>query len=265
MKRMGRFSFTQIGKMTTAKKIQILRGRHIAALTAYDYPTARLLDESGVDLILVGDSLGMVFAGCEDTTSVTMDQMLYHTEVVARGIERALLVSDLPYRSYETPEQAVTNSRRLVEAGAEAVKLEGGLAVIDQVRAIIGDGIPLVGHIGMLPQSVKEEEGYKKWGKTEDEIARLLDDAKSLDEAGAIAMVLESIVPGIAAKITSAVKTPTIGIGAGSDCDGQIAVIHDVVGFFPWFCPPFARPKADFADTLRCAVEDFIHDVRNAH
>ncbi len=248
--------------MNTAEKIRNLRQHPIAALTAYDYPTARLVDESGVGLILVGDSLGMVFAGCEDTTSVTMEQIIYHTRVVARGTKNALLVADLPYRSYETPEQAVANSRRLIEAGAEAVKLEGAKAVIDQVRAIVGEGIPLVGHIGMLPQSVKEVKGYKKWGKTEREIRQLLEDAELLSQAGAIAIVLESIVAEVAARITAAVETPTIGIGAGSNCGGQIAVIHDVIGFFPWFCPPFARPKADFAETLRCAVDDYVNDVR---
>lgn len=246
------------------EKIAALRKAPVTALTAYDYPTARLLDECGVDLILVGDSLGMVFAGREDTTSVTMDQMLYHTEVVRRGVNRAFLVADLPYRSYETPQQAVSNARRLIAAGAEAVKLEGGLKVIEQVRAILDGGIAVVGHVGMLPQSVREEHGYKKKGKSDPEIQQLLADARALSEAGAAAIVLESIVPEIAAQITEAVEAPTIGIGAGEACDGQIAVIHDLIGFFPWFCPPFARPKADFAEGLRVAVRDFVNEVKSA-
>jgi 3-methyl-2-oxobutanoate hydroxymethyltransferase len=251
-------------KKTIQEKIEALRDGPISALTAYDYPTARLLDECGVDLILVGDSLGMVFAGCEDTTSVTMDQMLYHTEVVARGVENSFLVSDLPWHSYETPDQAVANARRLVAAGAQGVKLEGGVRMIDQVRAIIEEGIAFVGHVGMLPQSVREEKGYKKWGKSEPEVQQLLADAKALSDAGAAAIVLESIVPEIATEITKSVEAPTIGIGAGTGCDGQIAVIHDVIGFFPWFCPPFARPKADFAAQLREAVGGFIGDVKSS-
>lgn len=249
---------------TIEEKIQALRESPVTALTAYDYPTARLLDECGVDLILVGDSLGMVFAGCEDTTSVTMEQMLYHTEVVRRGVENSFLVSDLPYHSYQTPEQAVENAKRLIDAGAEAVKLEGGISVLEQVRAILDENIPLVGHIGMLPQSVREEKGYKKWGKSEDEIQQLLKDGKALSDAGVAAIVLESIIPEVAKEITAATAAPTIGIGAGVGCNGQIAVIHDVIGFFPWFCPPFAKPKADFAKQLQHAVGDFIKEVQSS-
>ncbi len=246
--------------MQVSEKLRNLQDKRIVALTAYDYPTARLLDEAGIDLILVGDSLGMVFAGCEDTTSVTMNQMLYHTEVVARGVKRALLVGDLPFHSYETPADALANARKLIEAGAEAVKLEGGQDVIQQARAIAEADIPLIGHIGMLPQRVREQKGYKKWGKTEREIELLLEDARLLEELGAHAIVLESIVPEVAASITASIKTPTIGIGAGTSCNGQIAVIHDVIGFFPWFCPPFARPKADFAGDFKRAIAAYISD-----
>tara|TARA_R110002096_G_scaffold147671_19_gene307758 strand:- start:23059 stop:23811 length:753 start_codon:yes stop_codon:yes gene_type:complete len=248
--------------MSLQEKIDKLQKGRIAALTAYDYPTARILDESGVDLILVGDSLGMVFAGCEDTTSVTLDQMLYHTEVVARGVKNALLVSDLPYHTYETPHQAIENSKRLIAAGAEAVKLEGGEAVIEQVKAIVAESIPFVGHIGMLPQSVKEVNGYKKWGKTSMEADYLLNDAQLLEEAGAIAIVLESIVPEVAREITRELSVPTIGIGAGNDCNGEIAVIHDLIGFFPWFTPPFAHQRANVADSLKQAAEAYIQSVR---
>ncbi|MEM1296041.1 MAG: 3-methyl-2-oxobutanoate hydroxymethyltransferase [Verrucomicrobiota bacterium] len=249
--------------MNLGQKIQNLQKKRIAALTAYDYPTARILDEAGVDFILVGDSLGMVFAGNKDTTSVTMDQMVYHTEVVSRGVTNALLVSDLPYHAYESVEQALENSQRLLNAGAEAVKMEGGQAVIAQVQAIVEKEILVVGHIGMLPQQVKEVNGYKKWGKTAEEAEHLLKDALVLEEAGAIAIVLESIVPDVAREISERLRIPTIGIGAGSDCDGQISVTHDLIGFFPWFCPPFARPKADMAGTLKQAAESYIKEIRN--
>lgn len=252
------------GKMSLTEKIENLQKKRVTALTAYDYPTARILDEAGVDVILVGDSLGMVFAGCEDTTSVTMDHMVYHTEVVSRGVKNALLVSDLPYHAYDSVDQAVENAHRLITAGAEAVKLEGGQAVVAQVEAIIAESIPMVGHIGMLPQSVKEVNGYKKWGKTEEEAEYLLTEAQLLEDAGAFAIVLESIVPDVARTISEQLRIPTIGIGAGEDCDGQIAVIHDVIGFFPWFTPPFAKPKTDMAGALKQAAEEYISDVQSA-
>lgn len=248
--------------MSIQERIANLRRNRVVALTAYDYPTARILDEAGVDLILVGDSLGMVFAGTPDTTSVTMEQMIYHTSVVRRGVHNALLVSDLPSHSYDTVAEAVTNAQRLVAAGADAVKLEGGLAVIDQVKAVLASGIPVTGHIGMLPQSLHREGGYKKKGKTEPEIASLLEDARVLEEAGVFAIVLESIVPAVATLITRSLSIPTVGIGAGSGCTGEIAVVHDLTGFYPWFTPPFARPKADFAGQLRHAAEAYAAEVR---
>ena len=237
-------------------------GQKLAVLTAYDYPTARLLDEAGIDLILVGDSLGMVVLGLPDTTGVTMADMLHHTRAVRHGVKRAPVIADLPYHSYDTPEEAVKNSRMLVEAGAEAVKLEGGRSMIAQVRAIVGAGIPFVGHIGMLPQSVREEGGYKKKGRTEEGAALLLDDARALEEAGACAVVLESMMPDVAAQITDRVAMSTIGIGAGSHCDGQVLVTPDLLGSFPWFRPPFAKARADVAgETLR-AVREYIAEVR---
>ncbi len=237
-------------------------GPKVAVLTAYDYPTARILEDAGLDLILVGDSLGMVVHGLPDTTGVTMEMMLIHTAAVCRGVKRTPVIADLPYASYRTPEEAVLNSKRLMDCGASAVKLEGGVAMIPQVRAIIDAGIPFVGHIGMLPQSVKEEGGYKKKGKTAEQIERLIADAQALDAAGAVAMVLESIVPEVATQITGLVKASTIGIGAGSATDGQVLVTPDLLGSFPWFRPPFAKARADVAgETLR-AVREYIAEVR---
>lgn len=234
----------------------------LAVLTAYDYPTARLLDEAGVDLLLVGDSLGMVVLGLPDTTGVTMDMMLHHIAAVRRGVTRAPVIVDLPAHSYDTPEQALANARRLVEAGADAVKLEGGTVFIPQVRAIIEAGIPFIGHIGMLPQSVREEGGYKKKGKTPEQADRLIADAIALDEVGAIAMVLESIVPEVATEITRRVRASTIGIGAGTGTDGQVLVTHDLLGSFPWFRPPFAKARADLAAETRRAVSEYVAECQ---
>lgn len=236
-------------------------GLKLAVLTAYDYPTARLIDDAGVDLILVGDSLGMVVHGLPDTTGVTMEMMLMHTAAVCRGAKRAPVIADLPFASYRTPEEAVANSRQLMTAGASAVKLEGGVSMISQVRAIIDAGIPFVGHIGMLPQSVKEEGGYKKKGKTGEQIERLIADARALDEAGVVAMVLESIVSDVATQITGLVKASTIGIGAGSGTDGQVLVTPDLLGSFPWFRPPFAKARADVAGETMRAVREYIAEV----
>ncbi len=238
------------------------KGPKLAVLTAYDYPMARLLDEAGIDIILVGDSLGMVVLGLPDTTGVTMADMLHHTRAVRRGVKRAPVVADLPFHSYDTPDEAVRNARLLVDAGADAVKLEGGRAMEAQVRAIRAAGIAFVGHIGMLPQSVREEGGYKKKGKTDAGADALLDDARALEDAGACAIVLESIVPEVSARITASVRMSTIGIGAGPRCDGQVLVTPDLLGSFPWFRPPFAKARADLAgETLR-AVHEFVAEVR---
>jgi 3-methyl-2-oxobutanoate hydroxymethyltransferase len=237
-------------------------GLPLAVLTAYDYPTSRLLDEAGVDLILVGDSLGMVVLGLPDTTGVTMEMMLHHTAAVRRGVKRAPVIADLPFHSYDTPEQALANARRLMDAGADAVKLEGGRAFIPQVCAIIASSIPFVGHIGMLPQSVREEGGYKKKGKTPEQIEGLIADAVALDQAGATAIVLESIVQDVAAQITEKIKASTIGIGAGSGTDGQVLVTHDLIGSFPWFRPPFAKARSDVARSISTAVHEWLAEVR---
>ena len=238
-------------------------GPGIAALTAYDYPTARLLDEAGIDLLLVGDSLGMVVLGLPDTTGVTMEHMLHHTCAAARAEPRALLVADLPINSYRTAEEALDNARKLIEAGAEAVKLEGGHRQAAKVRAIVSDGIPVLGHLGMLPQRIREEGGYKRKGKSEAEARQLLDGALALEEAGCFAVVLESDLPEVARHLTAELGIPTIGIGCGEQtCDGEIAVISDVLGSFPWFVPPFAIQRADVAGDSRRAVEVYIENCR---
>jgi 3-methyl-2-oxobutanoate hydroxymethyltransferase len=234
------------------------RGEKITALTAYDYPTARLLDESGIDVILVGDSLGMVVLGYEDTTEVTLADMVHHTRAAARGVKRALLVGDLPIHSYDDAEQAVGSARALMEAGAQAVKLEGGASHVVQIEAIIAAGIPVMGHIGMLPQSVREEGGYKVKGRTPAEAEELLADAAAVEKAGAFAVVLEIVAPETARRITSVLEIPTIGIGSGSHCDGQILVTHDLIGLFPWFTPKFVSPEARVADDIRRAAQAFI-------
>jgi len=214
---------------------------------------------------LVGDSLGMVVLGYEDTTHVTLAEMRHHTRAARRGVKRAVLVGDLPYKTYETPKQAVESARQLKDDGADAVKLEGGREVEPQLRALIDDGIPIIGHLGMLPQRIQEEGRYRKKGKSEDEAARLLEDAQLLDKLGVKAMVLESMFKRVAREITAAVSIPTIGIGAGNGCDGQILVTHDLIGAFPWFCPPFAIPKANVAESISRAVSAYVEDVRTSH
>ena len=237
--------------------------RPIAALTAYDYPTARFLDEKAVDILLVGDSLGMVVLGFPDTTHVTLDHMLHHVAAVARAKPQALIVADLPIHTYETVAQALETSRKLVAAGADAVKLEGGIQQAEKVRTITQAGIPLMGHLGMLPQRVVEEGGYRKKGKTAEQAEALIKDALSLAEAGAFAIVLESVIVETSRKLTAQVPVPTIGIGCGEhNCDGEIAVITDLIGSFPWFVPPFAKPEADVAQAIHTAVDRYISRVQ---
>lgn len=250
----------------TAEKIAALRalkGREGAPiLTAGDYPTARLLDEWGVPVILVGDSLGMMLLGYPNTTHVTMADMEHHIRAVARAKPKALVIGDLPYESCETPADAVANARRLVAAGAEAVKAEGGRAILTQVQAIIAAGIPFCGHLGMLPQSVLIEGGYKIKGRDDAGRAALLDDARALENAGAFAMVLELVTPPVAREITAAVSPFTIGIGSGFDCDGQVLVTQDLLGTFPWFTPKFVKPRMNGAEQMRDAVQSWMREVR---
>ncbi len=240
----------------TTKTIRAMkdRGERIAALTAYDFPMAKLLDEAGIPLILVGDSLGMVVLGYPDTTHVTMAEMEHHIRAAARARPRALLGADLPYRSYQTVAAAVKNAKRLAAAGAEFVKAEGGRKILPQVHAIISAGIPFCGHLGMLPQSVLKEGGYHVKGKNEAEARALLEDAMALAAAGAFAIVLELVTPPVAREITAHVPIPTIGIGSGDDCDGQILVTYDLVGMFPWFTPRFVKPRANCAADIKSAA-----------
>lgn len=240
-----------------------VRGERISALTAYDYPTARLLDEAGIDVILVGDSLGMVVLGFEDTTEVTLDVMVHHTRAAARGVKRALLVADMPIHTYHTAEQALATARELIAAGATAVKLEGGQSHVAQIEAVVAAGIPLMGHIGMLPQRVREEGGYKLKGRTEAEAEMLLRDARAVQAAGAFAVVLEIVARETTRRITEALEIPTIGIGSGDDCDGQILVTHDLIGLFPWFVPKFVKQEADVASEIRKAAAAFIERTRS--
>ena len=248
--------------MISEEKARRLKSRKggvpIAALTAYDYPTARILDEAGVDMLLVGDSLGMVVLGYPDTTEVTLEDMRRHTGAAARGVKDALLVADLSIGTYDTTAMAVASARILANAGADAVKLEGGRAQLPQIVAILAEGIPVVGHLGMLPQKVREEGGYKKKGKTPVEADAILEDARALDAAGVCAIVLESVVPSVAAAVTRATRCPTIGIGAGNETDGQIRVIHDLIGTFPWFRPAFAECYHDGAGAIEHAARQFL-------
>jgi len=230
------------------------RGEKIAALTAYDFPMAKLLDEAAIPLILVGDSLGMVVLGYPDTTHVTMAEMEHHVRAAARAKPRALLGADLPFHSYETVAAAVENAKKLVAAGAEFVKAEGGRDIIEPVRAMVSGGIPFCGHLGMLPQHVLAEGGYRVKGKSDPEHQALLEDAQALAGAGAFAIVLELVTPPVAKEITARIPIPTIGIGSGEDCDGQILVTLDLVGLFPWFTPRFVKPRAACAAEIKAAV-----------
>jgi 3-methyl-2-oxobutanoate hydroxymethyltransferase len=230
-------------------------GRKISILTAYDYPMARMLEEARIDVILVGDSLGMVVLGFPDTTSVTIEHMLHHIAAVRRGAPDTFIVGDLPIGSYTTPESALASSRRLMDAGATSVKLEG--AHCEAIRAITDAGIPLMAHLGMLPQHVREEGGYRLKGRTDEESAVLVEQARAVESAGAFAVVLELVKPETASLISQTVTIPTIGIGSGKGCDGQVLVIHDLIGLFPWFRPKFVKPEADVSVAIRDAIRAY--------
>jgi 3-methyl-2-oxobutanoate hydroxymethyltransferase len=240
------------------------RGEKITMLTAYDYPIAKVIDEVGIPMILVGDSLGMVVLGYESTIPVTIDEMLHHTKAVVRGTRKALVVGDMPFMTYHiSVADAQRNAARFIqEAGAQAVKLEGGVTVADKVSAIVSCGIPVMGHLGLTPQSIHQLGGYKVQGRTEETAKRLLEDAKALEQAGTFAIVLETVPTPLATLITKRITIPTIGIGAGNGCDGQVQVVSDILGLFTDFVPKHAKQYARLANTIRAAVTEYDREVR---
>jgi 3-methyl-2-oxobutanoate hydroxymethyltransferase len=240
-------------------------GEKIVALTAYDFPTARLADEAGVEVILVGDSLGMVVLGYENTLRVTMADMLHHAAAVTRACPAALVVGDMPFMSFqESKHQAVRNAGRFVqEAGVDAVKLEGGKAYAETVERIVRASIPVMGHVGLTPQSILEFGGYRVQGKSPEDAGRLLRDAKALEEVGCFAVVLEGVPWRVAQKITAELSIPTIGIGAGPHCDGQVLVMHDVVGLFSKYAPKFVKRYAEAGDVIRDAFAKYVREVKD--
>lgn len=238
--------------------------RKLTMLTAYDYSFAKLMDESGVDSILIGDSVGMVCLGYEDTLSVTMEDMIHHTAAVARGAKNALVIADMPFMSYQTSVyDAVVNAGRLIKEGhAQAVKLEGGFEVSEQIRAIVAASIPVVGHIGLTPQSINAFGGFKVQGKSEEAAQKLLDEAREVEKAGAFAIVLECVPEKLATKISEEISIPTIGIGAGAGCDGQVLVYQDMLGLFSDFTPKFVKQFADVGEVVREAFAGYIKEVQ---
>lgn len=240
-------------------------GEKLTMLTAYDYSTAKLIDEAGINMILVGDSLGMVMLGYEDTLSVTMEDMIHHTAAVARGTKNALLVADMPFMSYQTSVyDAVVNAGRLMKEGrAQAVKLEGGSEVAEHIRAITNASIPVVGHLGLTPQSVNVLGGFKVQGKTEAAAKKLLEDALAIEEAGAVAMVLEGVPAKLAELISKKVKIPTIGIGAGAGCDGQVLVYQDMLAMFSDFKPKFVKHFAQIGEQMKAAFAKYMEEVKS--
>jgi len=241
------------------------RQRRITALTAYDYPMARLLDEAGIDILLVGDSLGMMVLGFPDTTHVTLDHMIHHTAAVVRAKPKALIVADLPYLTYTTAKKTVSNARHLMEAGAEAVKLEGGLEMEPQIRALIKAKIPVMGHLGMLPQSIHQEGGvYRIKGKTPQEQEYFKKSMSLFSQIGVFAVVLELVQSDVARQLTDHSDIPTIGIGSGDGCDGQVLVTPDLIGLCPWFKPGFVTSEADVAREIKRAVGQFKKRVKGS-
>ena len=240
------------------------RGEKIVVLTAYDASMARILDQAGVDVLLVGDSLGNVILGFDTTLPVTLDAMVHHSAAVSRGATRALVVADMPFLSFQVNvEEAVRNAGRLMrDGGAAAVKLEGGRPVLDAVRRLVSIGIPVMGHLGLLPQSVHQLGGYRQQATREEDAARLLEDALALEAAGAFAIVLEAIPAALAGEVSAALRIPTIGIGAGPHCDGQVLVCYDMLGLSQGIVPPFVKKYAELGESVAKAAEDFAEDVR---
>lgn len=240
------------------------KGEKITMLTAYDYPTAKIMDEVGIPLILVGDSLGMVILGYESTIPVTMEEMLHHTKAVVRGTKQAMVIGDMPFMTYHiSVDDALKNAARFIqEGGAQAVKLEGGVTVAEKVRSIVNCGIPVMGHIGLTPQSIYQFGGFKVQGKTPEAATRLLKDAQALEEAGAFSIVLETVPSPLAKIITGKVGIPTIGIGAGADCDGQVQVINDILGSFTDFVPKHAKQYTKLTDIMSNAITEYHNEVK---
>lgn len=249
---------------TTVLALKGGKGARLAMLTAYDYPSAKLVAEAGVDLILVGDSLGMVVLGYDSTIPVTMDDMVHHTRAARRGAPEAFLIADLPFLSYGTVEQALANSARLMkEAGADSIKLEGGAEVAPVVEALVRAGVPVLGHVGLTPQTASSLGGYKLQGKDEANARRILDGAVALEQAGVWGVVLELVPAQLARLVTARISVPTIGIGAGADCDGQVLVLHDLVGLFSGFTPTFVKRYAEAGNMIRDAVAHYAEEVRS--
>lgn len=240
-------------------------GEKITMLTAYDYPTAVILEKAGIDTILVGDSLGMVVLGYDSTVPVTMEDMLHHTKAVRRGAPNTFVITDLPYLSYSTPQDALMNAGRLIkEAGADAVKLEGGEDYAETIRFLTRSGIPVVGHIGLTPQTAAQLGGFKVQGKDFDSAVKLLKDAHAVSEAGAIMLTLEAIPSPVAEKITKGISIPTIGIGAGEKCSGQVLVLHDLVGLFDRFVPKFVKQYESLGNKIEIAVKQYCLEVKGS-
>ena len=251
----------------TASQIREMKkqGEKIAEITAYDYSLAKLFDEAGVPVILVGDSLGMVVLGYESTIPVTMDEMIHHTKAVVRGTKHALIIGDMPFMTYQiSVDDAMRNAGRFIqEGGAQAVKLEGGETVVEKVRRIVAAGIPVQGHIGLTPQSIHQLGGHKIQGKTPEIAARLLNDAKALEDAGVFSIVLEGVPMQLAKLITERISVPTIGIGAGVHCDGQVQVCYDLLGLYTDFVPKHAKQYAKLHESISSAVSDYISEVKS--
>ena len=255
-----------ISKITTAMiRDKKKKGEKLTMLTAYDFPTASVVDEAGVDMILVGDTLGMVVLGYDSTLPVTMDVMIHHTKAVCRAVKHAMVTGDMPFLSYQiSPEDALRNAGRfLQEAGAEAVKLEGGREVAEIVRKIATAGIPVMAHLGLTPQSIHQFGGFKVQGRNEAAALRIMEDAKILEQAGAFSVVLECVPTPLARTITESLGIPTIGIGAGVHCDGQVLVIHDLLGMFERFTPTFVKQYANLNQQMKVAVTQYLEEVRS--
>ena len=253
-------------KITTQTVVEMKQqAEKISMLTAYDFTMASIIDKAGVEIILVGDSASNVMAGYDTTVPMTMDHMIYHTSCVSRGVERALVIGDMPFMSYQvTPNEALRSAGRMMkEAGAHGVKLEGGQAVVETVEKIVNAGIPVMGHLGLTPQSIYKFGTYKVRATEDEEAQALIDDAKALEKAGCFSIVLEKIPANLAAKVTAAISIPTIGIGAGAECDGQVLVVHDMLGLNKEFKPRFLRRYADLDSNITEAVQQYISDIKS--